>query len=248
MMSRILLLGFFLCFATLANATQMNAKEIVDRRDNLMRGKSSVGIYEMYVESPRWKRTVKFKAWSLGTDKSFIRIDYPQKDKGSTFLRIETDMWQYVPRIEKTIKIPPSMMLQSWMGSDFTNDDLAKESSIINDYSHRLLSDEKVYMIESTAKADAAVVWGKIIQTIDKENFIPIEDHFFDEDGELIRKISYSDARIIGHNYYPMVWKVESLSPDKLGHLTTISIKEIELDLTIADDVFTMRALKKYQR
>jgi outer membrane lipoprotein-sorting protein len=203
----------------------------------------------MIVKSRRWERTVRFKAWSDGKDKSFIVITYPKKDKGSTFLRIKTDMWQYVPKIEKTIKIPPSMMLQSWMGSDFTNDDLVKESSVVNDYTHALLrEEEQAYVVESVPRPDAAIVWGKIIQWIDKKKFVPVKDEFYDEDGLMVRRILYNDVKQLPDRYYPMRWEVEPLTEEKKGHKTTIIISEIELNMPIEEDVFTMRALKDYSR
>ena len=230
-------------------AADLTVTEIVRKRDKVMRGETCFGRYEMIVQSPRWKRTVKFKAWSEGKDKSFIVITYPKKDTGVTFLRVKTDMWQYVPKIEKTIKIPPSMMLQSWMGSDFTNDDLVKESSIVNDYTHTLLKEEaKVYVVESLPEPDAAVVWGKIIQRIDKEKFVPVRDEFYDEDGVLVRRIFYDDVKKLPGRYYPMRWMVEPLTEEKKGHKTIIIVNEIKLDIPIEEDVFTMRALKEYSR
>ena len=238
---------FFCCYAS--EAADITVEEIVQKKDDLMRGESSFGQYEMIVTSPRWERTVRFKAWSEGKDKSFIVIAYPKKDKGATFLRIKTDMWQYVPKIEKTIKIPPSMMLQSWMGSDFTNDDLAKESSIANDYTHTLLrEEEKAYVIESLSKPAAAVVWGKIIQWVDKEKFVPAKDEFYDEDGALVRRLLYDDVKKLPDRYYPMQWTVEPLTEEKKGHKTTIIVSEIELNTPVGEDVFTIRALKEYSR
>ena len=230
-------------------ASELSVKDIVQKRDDTMRGKSSFGEYEMLVISPRWKRTVKFKAWSSGAENSFIDITYPKKDKGITFLRIKTNMWQYVPRIEKTIKIPPSMMLQSWMGTDFTNDDLVKESSIINDYTHRLLrEDTTAYTIESLPKPDAAVVWGKIIQRIDKNKFVPVKDEFYDEDGVLIKRLLYDELQRLPDRVYPMRWTMESLMDERKGHKTIIIIHNLQINLPLEKDIFSMRALKKYSR
>jgi len=249
-MKKIIFAAIMLCLCiNPCRAAGLSADEIVRQRDHLMRGTSSFGRYEMVVKSPRWERTVKFDAWSQGEDKSFIVITYPKKDKGTTFLRIKTDMWQYIPRIEKTIKIPPSMMLQSWMGSDFTNDDLVKESSIINDYTHKLLPQEdRVYVIESIPNPDAAVVWGKIIQRIDKETFVPVQDDFYDEDGMLVRRLLYTDTQELPDRMYPMRWSIEPLTEERKGHTTTIIIDAIELNIPIENDVFSMRALKKYSR
>lgn len=230
-------------------ALAQDVEEIVKKRDLALRGDTSFGQYEMQIESPRFKRNLKFKVWAKGTDKSFILITYPKKDKGITFLRIKTDMWQYIPRIERAIKIPPSMMLQSWMGSDFTNDDLAKESSIVNDYTHRLIKGtEQAYIIESIPHEEAAVVWGKIIQEIDKTNYLPLKDEFYDEDNTKVREIIYQDVKKTGKRFYPMRFIILPTTEEKQGHKTTILITEIKLNEPLKDDIFTMRALTNYSK
>ncbi|MCI5132049.1 MAG: outer membrane lipoprotein-sorting protein, partial [Candidatus Electrothrix sp. EH2] len=113
------------------------AKEIIKKVEDNLNGKTAEMKITMTVKTKRAERTMKMQSWSVGKDKSFIKILYPGKDKGITFLKMDNSMWQYVPRIEKTIKIPASMMLQSWMGSDFSNDDLVRESSISEDYTVR---------------------------------------------------------------------------------------------------------------
>ena len=137
------LLIFLLFFGTLVAD---DAEAIVKRMDDLMRGKTSYSKLTMTVVTKRTERKMGMEGWSEGSEKSFIKILYPKKDYGITFLKIDDAMWQYVPKIEKTIKIPPSMMLQSWMGSDFTNDDMVKESSIVEDYDKTILSQDKEAM------------------------------------------------------------------------------------------------------
>lgn len=241
------------CFAVLffpvTSSAEPNAIDIVQKRDDIMRGKTSEGHYKMEIVSPRWTRNLEFNAWSKGTNKSFIEITYPKKDSGTTFLRVDTDLWQYVPSIEKIIKIPPSMMLQSWMGTDFTNDDLVKESSIIDDYTHRLLREENgAYVIESIPKPEAAVVWGKIIQWIDKQNFLPVKDEFYDEDGVLIKHLLYDEINNLQGRPYPMRWQMIPLTEERKGHRTTIVVDHLKLDQPITDDTFSMKALKRYSR
>lgn len=145
------------------------AKDIVKKADSLLRGETNHGMSEMTIITPNWERTLRLKSWQNGIEKTFIRILLPQKDAGIGFLKIKNEMWSYLPTVERIIKIPPSMMMQPWMGSDFTNDDLVKGSSIVDDYEHREIGIEKVegqdvYKIESDPKPDAPVVWGKIIQ------------------------------------------------------------------------------------
>jgi len=245
----IFILALFFFFPNLVGAVDDTVYEIVQKRDDIMRGKSTEGRYEMFVASPRWKRTVKFKAWSSGNDKSFIEISYPKRDRGVTFLRIKINLWQYVPKIEKIIKIPPSMMLQSWMGTDFTNDDLVKESSIVDDYIHTLLNEEEqIYIIESLPKPEAAVVWGKIIQWIDKQKFIPIKDEFYDEDGTLIKHLLYDNVKKLPDRYYPTRWTMVSLTEERKGHQTIINVYDLKLNVPLEEDMFSMKALKKYSR
>ncbi|MFH1776886.1 MAG: outer membrane lipoprotein-sorting protein [Candidatus Omnitrophota bacterium] len=237
----------FCLFCFCVEASGLPVEEIVKKRDELMRGESTYGEYEMQLVSPRWKRTLKFTAWSRGKDESLILTTYPKKDKGITFLRINTDMWQYIPKIEKTIKIPPSMMLQSWMGSDFTNDDLVKESSIVSDYTHQLIrEDAAVYVIASFPKPAAAVVWGKVVQHIDKNLFVPIKDEFYDEDGVLIKQLVYEDVKPLTDRYYPMRWIMESLTEEKRGHQTVIIVHQLQINQPIEENIFSMQALKRY--
>ncbi len=160
--------------ATFAQA--LSAKEIIQKTDDKNRGLSSQGIMTMTVIRPDWTRTITMKTWSKSREYSLVLITAPARDKGQVFLKIKTEMWNWMPSIDKTIKIPPSMMLQSWMGSDFTNDDLVKESSIVVDYTHTLLGREKVrdidcYKIGLTPLPDAPVVWGKVIMWITVSGF-----------------------------------------------------------------------------
>src|SRR5574341_2176164 len=140
----------------------------------------------MSVTTPRWQRTLSLRAWMERPKRSFIRIMTPAKEAGIGSLRIGAEMWNYLPNVERTIKIPPSMMMQPWMGSDFTNDDLVKESSVVDDYTHRVLAAESVagapvYVIEAIPKPEAAVVWGKIVFRVRKSDFIPIAVEYYDE-------------------------------------------------------------------
>ena len=150
------------------NCHAQDIKEIVKKADEKFRGMSSQGELTMTIERPSWSRTVSMKNWTLGNEFSLIYITAPAKEKGQVFLKRQNEMWNWVPSIERMIKIPPSMMMQSWMGSDFTNDDLVKESSLVKDYAHNLLSEEKIegydcYKIELIPNEDAPVVWGKIL-------------------------------------------------------------------------------------
>jgi hypothetical protein len=141
----IIFCGFLVPLLSVLAEELIDGKEIIRRMDELIRGETGMGIYEMTIKDPRWERTLKLRVWETRKDKkTFIRILSPPKEKGIGTLKIGLEMWNYLPRVERTIKIPPSMMMQPWMGSDFTNDDLVKESSIVEDYIHRVIGKEKI--------------------------------------------------------------------------------------------------------
>ena len=155
-----------LLLAIFSQAQDVDVKAIVKQADEKFRGQSSQGTISMTIQRPSWSRTIAMKNWTLGTEYSLIYITEPVKERGQVFLKRDNEMWNWVPSIERMIKIPPSMMMQSWMGSDFSNDDLVKESSLVKDYEHKLLGKEPIegyncYKIELIPHEDAAVVWGK---------------------------------------------------------------------------------------
>ncbi len=224
-----------------------DAKTMVKTADDLMRGDTSHGHYRMTVTTPDWQRTLELDAYSSGRDKTFIRILSPAKEAGITTLRIDMNMWNYLPKVERTIKIPPSMMLQSWMGSDFSNDDLVKESSIVNDYIHTIVSEEKsggfdTVKINLTPKPDAAVTWGKLLYWVTKEGYIPVREEFYDEHGKLIKTLEYSQVKAMNDRSIPTVWKMtSSIHP---GNVTVIEVQDAVFNEPIDDGTFSMSNLK----
>ena len=225
------------------------AEDIIRKIEDNLNGKTAYMEFSMVVKTKRSDRTLKMESFSQGSDKSFIKILYPKKDKGITFLKLDNTMWQYVPRIEKTIKIPASMMLQSWMGSDFTNDDLVRESSISRDYQCRILEDQEAFCkIELLPRQEAAVVWGRIVMDIDKQIYFPTLVSYYDEDDLLIRTFKYMDVRSFGDKLYPSRWLVEPKADDKSGHSTMILIHQAEFDQGIDQAYFTKRALKRFSQ
>ncbi len=220
-------------------------KKVVENLD----GRTAVMKITMEVSSRRAKRSMKMISYSVGQEKSFIKILYPGKDAGITFLKVKNSMWQYVPRIEKIIKIPASMMLQSWMGSDFSNDDLVKESSLDEDYKHRLTGeDAKSYTIALTPKADAAVVWGRIGMSVSKDHYLPVRISYYDEKEILVRELVYSDVKLFGARWYPALWIMTPLAEEKVGHETRIIVEDVVFDKDIDEAYFTKRALKRFSR
>jgi len=239
----------FLLLLPCSSAYSIDASAIIQQVEDNLNGKTLFMKLTMIVKTRRTERKMKMDSYSIGTEKSFIKITYPGKDKGITFLKLDNSMWQYVPRIEKVIKIPASMMLQSWMGSDFSNDDLVRESSISEDYTVTLIgetdSDYKVLLIP---KEDAAVVWGKIVMFISKKLLLPTAVNYFDEDDLLIRTLLYLEQKKFGDRHYPSRWVMTPETDDKKGHETIVLIDEAVFDREISSSYFTKRALKRYSR
>jgi outer membrane lipoprotein-sorting protein len=231
-----------------APADVPDARDVVERVDTLLWGQTLQGEFEMTITTPRWQRTLALRAWMERPRRSLIRILAPAKEAGIGSLRIGGEMWNYLPNIERTIKIPPSMMLQPWMGSDFTNDDLVKQSSVVNDYTHRMLRTESVngapsYVIESVPKPDAAVVWGKIVYWVREADSIPLRQEYYDERNELVRVLVLSDVGPMGGRVIPTRWEMRPVNEP--GHVTAIVIKSAVYDQLIDTEVFTQRNLQK---
>jgi hypothetical protein len=233
----------------------VDVAEVVRRAEHNMRGERSYCDCRMSVTSPRLAapRTVEFRSWTdIPGKRSFIRIQRPAKDAGTGFLKIHPNLWMYIPRVERTVRVPPSMMLQSWMGSDFTNDDLVRESSELDDYEHVLLgvdpgseknAGRRSFVVEYRPHEAAPVVWGRIVAWIDAANFYPAFQEFYDEEGEKIRELRFGDVREVDGRYVPHVWTLTPL--DKPGHSTVIEVEKIRYDLEIEDDVFSTRNLRR---
>ncbi len=225
------------------------AQAIIKKLEKNLRGDYMYSTMSMIVTSKRGKRTVKIESWSKGNDDSFMKILYPQKDKGITFLKIDNQMWQYIPKIERTIKIPSSMMLQSWMGSDFTNDDMVKESSLEEDYNAKLLSRSgTLATLELIPKEDAAVVWGKIIIDVDLKNAVPLKETFYDDRMKKVRVMTFSKIEKHGSHRVPMVMELRPLDANKKKNSTKIIFEKVNFDTKIDPSYFTKQALKRYSR
>ncbi len=229
----------------------LSGQEIVRKVENLLWGRTSEGRYEMRIVTPHWQRTLELRVWMIRPDKTFIRILAPPKEAGIGSLRLGNEMWNYLPKVERIIKIPPSMMLQPWMGSDFTNDDLVKESSIVNDYTHTLVAEEDrdgvaVYRIESTPKPDAAVVWGKLVYEVRREDLMPLRLSYYDERGRLIKVLGFSEVREMGGRRLPTRWVMRPVN--KPGNSTEIRLREVRFDIAIDEGIFTLRNLRRSRR
>lgn len=222
--------------------------EIIKKADEKFRGKSSEGEMTMIIERPTWSRTVSMKNWTLGNDFSIIYITAPAKEKDQVFLKRHKEMWNWVPNIERMIKIPPSMMMQSWLGSDFTNDDLVNESSLEKDYTHKLLGEEEIqdfqcYKIELVPLPDAPVVWGKIIMWVSKEELHWLKAEYYDEDGYLVNTEILSEIKKMDDRMMPT--RMEMIPEDEEGHKTILIFDEIDFDVQIDESFFSQQNMKR---
>ena len=258
-MKRLAALAFALALASASAAQEgslepppatPSAREVALRVEETFRGQTGFFDATMIVNSPRLPepRRLRFQSWDdRGGKRSFIRILEPAKDRGTGFLKLHPNLWSYIPRVERTIRIPPSMMLQSWMGSDFTNDDLVRDSSVIEDYDHRWLGVDPAYqgarawLIEYVPREGAPVVWGRIVTWVDPEKNAPLRQEFYDEAGVKLRVMTLTDFRDVGGRQYPHRWSMLPL--DKPGHETAIEVNEISFNEKIDDEVFTQRNL-----
>ncbi|HEX6846435.1 MAG TPA: outer membrane lipoprotein-sorting protein [Chitinophagaceae bacterium] len=223
------------------------ATEIVQKADEKMRGNTSQATITIKTIRPSWSREMTVKTWMKGNDLAMILVQYPVKDKGIVFLKRKKEVWNWMPVLEKTIKLPPSMMNQSWMGTDFTNDDLVKESSIVNDYVHSIIGDTVIdnrncYVIQMIPKPEAAVVWGRLIVCIDKKDLLELHTKFFDEDGTLINIMNAYDAKIMDGRLIPT--RFEMIPADKQNQKTEMIYKNVQYNRPIDDAFFTTERMK----
>jgi len=220
--------------------------EIIREIDRLYRSESSYSEFEMEIVTPHWERTMVMHAWTIGMEKTFIRIIEPKKDKGIATLRIGNEMWNYLPKTNKVIKIPPSMMMSSWMGSDFTNDDLVKEFSLFEDYSYEYTEvenpQENIVYINCIPREDLPVVWGNVVVAAREDDYIPVWQKYYDEEGKLMRLLNYSDVKTFDGRTLPAT--MEMIPTTKEGHKTIIRYLEVEFDRDIDENIFSLRHLR----
>ncbi len=242
---------FFFVFLFICQVlSAQDAVDIVRQSENLLKGVSSRGKFRMIVETPDFTRTMEMDAWWIGNDKALIAITLPKREAGNKTLKVNKELWMYLRNTETTIKVPPSMMLQSWNGSDFSNDDLVRESSLPDDYTMKILKEEEIdgalcWKIGMLPKPSAPVVWGKLIHWIRKKDFLPLRTEYYDEKGTLMRTMRYTGIRQFGNRSIPSKW--EMTNNVKPGHKTSFEYLEAQFDITISDKVFSLRELEKRQ-
>lgn len=224
------------------------AEEIITKAENIIKGKSSQGTIEMTVVTPDYERTLKMESWWVGNEKALIVMKSPRKERGNKTLKIGNEMWNYLRNTETTIKIPPSMMLQSWNGSDFTNDDLVRESNLADDYFQEIIGDEEsqgemCWKIRLMPKPDAPVVWGKLYYWVRKADFLPSVVEYYDEKGKLMRYMVFSEIKMFGNRKMPSKWSM--ISKTKEGNRTEIKVLDMQFDKKISDNKFSFQELER---
>jgi outer membrane lipoprotein-sorting protein len=245
LVSGVLVLFAVLFFA--AGDTQSEqAARIVRKIDELYRSSTSRAVFEMDIVTPQWQRTLKIQAWSSGMKKTFMRILEPKKERGMATLRLGNEMWNYLPNTNKIIKIPPSLMMGSWMGSDFTNDDLVKEFTFIDDYTFDMTTVDQPQTgqlyVKCVPKPDVPIVWGYVILAVRAGDYMPVWEKYYNEKGELVREMQFKEIRRFGAREIPAV--MELIPTTKQGHKTVVRYVEAEFDIPLSGEIFSLRNLR----
>jgi len=243
-------LGIFLSAFPIGAGEKPDPAAIIQASFHHYRGKASEADVEMVIHRPAWERAMRMVAWTKGTDKSLIRITEPAKDEGNGTLKNGPEMWTYNPKVNRVIKLPPALMSQSWMGSDFSNNDLAKSDSILNDYGHSLMGTETheghtVYVIKSMPKPEAPVVWGMQVLKV-RDDDVLISQEYFDEELVSVKRMTASDIQMMSGRMFPKIWKMQETG--KQGQYTLLRYHFLSFLDDLPDRQFTTNALKTRRR
>lgn len=230
------------------SSTELTAKEIIKKANKNKFGETSEALMDMTIVRPKWSRTISMKNWTLGEDYSMVLITAPAKEKGQVFLKRKTEMWNWIPSISRMIKLPPSMMSQGWMGSDYTNDDMVNEGAIVNKFTHKLLRKEKIdkqecYVIESIPNKESDIIWGKKITWISKGTYLPLKSESYDEEMYLVKTETASAIKKMGGKMIPTIYTI--IPEDEPGQKTILKIISIEFNKEIKESFFTQQNMKR---
>jgi len=241
-----ILFKFF--FPNFAFTSNLNPEKILDSVDDLYRSNTSYGILALSVTTKNWQRTLTLEQWSKGEDRHLIKVLKPKKEKGLTTLRVDNNVWNYMPKVKRVVKIPSSMMASSWMGSHFTNDDLVKQSRMVKDYTFSVTYEgeregKNIVEISCFPKKNAAVVWGKVDVIVYRDNYIPLSIIYYDEDLQLSRTLNFTNVQMMGGKKIPA--QMIMIPVDEPGESTAIQWKKIQFGLTVNDDFFSLRKLQQ---
>lgn len=242
------LISLFIILAISYSVQAQSALDIIKKMDENFRGTTSTAEITMTIIRPSWERSVSMKTWSKGLDYTMILITAPARDNGSATLKRKNEIWNWVPNIGRTVKLPPSMMMQSWMGSDFTNDDLIRESSIVFDYNHEIIGDSTIagydcYKIQLIPKPDAAVVWGKVIIWVTKTDYLQLKTEYYDEDEYIVNIMRGMNVKEFDGRLLPS--KMEMIPVDKPGNKTILEYENMKFNRPISDNFFSVQNMKR---
>lgn len=250
--SIVLWIGLFLAVAApgAAFAAQMDEVEArgwIKRSDLVIRGETQQTLVLLDVKTPDWTRQYEMRFWMRGTDETFARVTAPARVKGQGYLKIKDRLWQYLPSAERTVLIPPSLMLEDFMGSDFSNDDFVKMSYLVRDYTHKYLKSESVsghpcHVFELLPKPDAAVVYGKLVNWVREKDAAPVRIEFYDDAMKHIRTLDYSDFKMFSDREYPTVWRMTDHVD--AGHESVITVREASFNQPVDPEIFTSKNLE----
>jgi len=238
----------FVIFSNYVNASNLDPEKILDGVDDLYRSNASHGIITLSVTTVNWQRTLTLEQWSKDEDKSLFKILKPKKEKGLATLRVDKNVWNYMPKVKRVVKIPSSMMSSSWMGSHFTNDDLVKQSRMAEDYTFSITfegmqDDEEVVEITCIPNKEAAVVWGKVEVVVYADDYIPLRMIYYDEDLLLSRTLEFTNIQKMGGKMIPTLMSM--IPADKPGESTTVKWDKIRFNVAIDDEFFSLRKLQQ---
>ena len=244
----IIFLLFKIFFSTYAIASDLDPKIILNNVDDIYRSNASHGILTLAVTTSNWQRSLTLEQWSKGNDMHLLKVLKPKKEKNLATLRVDKNVWNYMPKVKRVVKIPSSMMSSSWMGSHFTNDDLVKQSRMVIDYDFSITYEglrDGVNIVEISCipKKNAAVVWGKVEVIVYRNDFIPLSIVYYDEDLKLSRTLKFSNIQVLGGKKIPLQMKM--VPTDEPEESTAILWEKIDFDLAIKDDFFSLRKLQE---
>ncbi|MGD8264786.1 MAG: outer membrane lipoprotein-sorting protein [Desulfobacterales bacterium] len=246
----LLCLGYVISFTMTPVAQAIDADALVKAGFEYWRGSASIATVMMTIHRPNWERVMTIKTWTRGQKDSLFYIDAPPKDHGNGTLKKGREMWMYNPKVNRVIKIPPSMMSQSWMGSDFSNNDLAKSDSLLIDYEHSIVGTDthagkKVYVIKSMPKPNAPVVWG-MQKLMIREDLIWLSQEYYDEDLKSVKTMTAFEIGMLGGKLFPKKWKMRKV--DEANRYTQLTYKRLEFKSNLPDNLFTLTSLRKARR
>jgi hypothetical protein len=235
-----------IALSSMTNA--QDASEIVKKAEDKMLGESNYTEMTMTIVRPRWEREVSFKSCTKGKEYSMTLVTAPAKEKGQTFMKRQNDLWSWNPSISRLVKMPPSMMSQGWMGSDFSNDDVLQETSFSKDFNHKIIGSEPIdghecYKIELTPKEGKTVIWGKIIVWISKDDYLQLKIRYFDDENFPVKTEIASEVKMMDGRKIPT--KFTLIPEEEPGHKTIVKMNKIKFNINVSTTFFSQQNMKK---